>query len=95
MDIDQWEETYKPIPNHLVPNSSWQDEDGVGIMFETYGDELSFIKTQDPTYVWTYLDGVDGTYVVSGYHIVNRIGYFVTQVPWTEDLEILVQKDED
>ena len=95
MDIDQWEETYKPIPNHLVPNSSWQDEDGVGIMFETYGDELSFIKTQDPTYVWTYLDGVDGTYVVSGYHVVNRIGYFVTQVPWTEDLEILVQKDED
>lgn len=93
MDIEQWEETYMPKPNHLVPNSSWQDENGVGIMYETYGDELSFIRTQDERFVWTYVDGDDGTYVISGYHIANRIGYFVTRYSWTEDIAILVQRD--
>ena len=33
-----WLEEFKPITNHLDENASFQDEDGNGIMFETYGD---------------------------------------------------------
>jgi hypothetical protein len=34
--------------------------------------------------VWTYVDGDDGTYVTNGYHLVNRIGYFITEVPYDD-----------
>ena len=42
---------------------------------------LSIAKT-DPNRVWTLSDGDDGNmYISSGYHLVNRINYFITAVP--------------
>ena len=77
---EQWFDTYKPIPNHLDENASFNDGEH-GYMFETYGDELEFVKAQDSNRIWTYCDGDDGgTYITEGYHVVNRIGYFITSV---------------
>ena len=54
--------------------------------FETYGAELEFVRAQDPRNIWTLVDGDDGNlYIVSGYHLVNRINYFVTEVPYEGD----------
>jgi hypothetical protein len=85
LEEDEWFNTYKPIPNHLNSNASFQTEDNIGYMFETYGEELEFVQLQDPKTIWTYCDGDDGgTYISDGYHIVNRIGYFVTTVPYDD-----------
>ena len=35
---------FQPIPNHIDDNASFQTEDGVGYMFETYDDELKFVQ---------------------------------------------------
>ena len=81
---DEWFNTYKPIPNHLDENASFNDGEN-GYMFETYGEELEFVKAQDNNRIWTYSDGDDGgTYISDGYHVVNRIGYFVTTVPYDD-----------
>jgi hypothetical protein len=86
----EWEEQFKPITNHLDSNASWQDDDGNGIMFETYGEELDFVKTklkENPNCIWTLVDSDDGEecIIVGGYHFVNRIGYFITEVPAEKD----------
>lgn len=95
MDYDEWLKTYKPIYNHIEPNASFQDETGQGIMFETYGDEVEFVKSQDPAKIWTYGDGDDGGgYIWAGWSFVNRIGYFITEVPCPPDTEIQIQVDE-
>jgi len=79
---DEWFEQFKPIPNHLDKNASFNDDEH-GYMFETYGEELEFVKAQDPNRIWTYGDGDDGgTYISDGYHVVNRIGYFITALPY-------------
>ncbi len=39
MDFDEWCATYKPIPNNIVEDSSFD-----GTMFETYGAEYEFVK---------------------------------------------------
>ena len=57
MTFEQWEETYKPIYNHIDSNASFQDESGNGLMFETYGDEVEFVKSQSPDKIWMYGDG--------------------------------------
>jgi hypothetical protein len=95
MDYDEWLKTYKPIYNHIETNASFQDETGQGIMFETYGEEVEFVKSQDPANIWTYGDGDDGGgYVWNGWHFINRIGYFITEVPCPDDTTIQIQIDE-
>jgi len=87
MDFDEWFDTYKPIPNNIDTNASFD-----GHMFETYGDEVEFVKKADPAYIWTYGDGDDGgSYVWNGWHFVNRIGYFITEVPCPADTTIQVK----
>lgn len=87
MNFEDWEYKYKPVLNHLDGNASFQDEQGNGIMFETFGDELQYvlkIANSEPNRVWTYVDGDEGTWVTNGYHLVNRIGYFITAVPYDD-----------
>ena len=87
MDFDEWFDTYKPIPNNIDTNASFD-----GHMFETYGDEVEFVKKADPAYIWTYGDGDDGgSYVWNGWHFVNRIGYFITEVPCPADTTIQIR----
>lgn len=93
--FESWLEEFKPIKNHLDENASFQNENDEGIMFETFGDEVSFVKKQDPRCIWTYGNGDDGGgYIWNGWHIVNRIGYFITEVPCPENTTIQVQVDE-
>ena len=90
MDMDEWCNTYKPIQNHIDTNASFD-----GAMFETYGDEVEFVKAQDENRIWTYGDGDDGGgYIWNGWHLVNRLGYFITEVPCPEDTTIQIQVSE-
>jgi hypothetical protein len=92
LSFDEWVKQYKPIYNHIDKNASFQDESDNGLMFETYGDEVEFVKSQSPDKIWMYGDGDDGgSYIWNGWHIVNRIGYFVTEVPCPPDTTIQIQ----
>jgi hypothetical protein len=85
LTMESWLETYKPIDNHLDDNASFQDEHGVGIMFETYGAEKEFVKSQEANKIWTYISDDDSTYIVAGWHLCDRIGYFVTEKEWDDE----------
>jgi hypothetical protein len=79
-ELDAWEAKYKPIKNQFTQK---QEGEFVEDKFETYGEELEFVRAQDPRCVWTLVDGDDGNlYIVDGYHLVNRVNYFVTEVPF-------------
>jgi hypothetical protein len=85
-ELEAWEAKYKPIKNQFAqPQGEFGDE-FVEDKFETYGDDLEFVRSvcdADPRRVWTLVDGDDGNlYIVDGYHLVNRINYFVTEVPF-------------
>ena len=75
---DSWADKFKPIKNHLVIDP---DEK----MFETYGDEVEFVVNYDPKYVWTNLQGDESDLICAGYHFVNRLGYYITEVPWEDE----------
>lgn len=76
MTLDEWEEEFCPIPNHIRGGDSY--------LFQTYGDEVEFVKSKiDEHRVWTLSEGDDGnTYVGAGYHFVNRLGYYITETPY-------------
>ena len=83
-----WETKFKPIKNHF------RDPQHEEIMFETYGEELEFVKAQDPKYVWTNIQGDMSDLIVAGFAFVNRLHYYVTEVPWEhEDDYVLLSVD--
>lgn len=91
MTEDEFDDRFTLIPNHLNPSASWGYDDNQGCLFETYGEEVAFVKQQDMQRVWTLVDGDDGDlYVISGYHYVNRIGYLISRDPIPENVTIQV-----
>lgn len=82
---EDWEKTYKPIQNTLVPNASYE-----GRLFETYGIELDYVREvcrKDPNLVWTLVDGENEMVIAAGLHFVNRLGHFITEVPVPTDVD--------
>lgn len=77
-NFKMWAEQYKPINNHLAPGRSCYD----GMMFETDGEELEFVRNYPDANVWTLVNWEREDILIPGFHIVNRLGYFVTQLPF-------------
>lgn len=75
--FDAWETKYQPIQNHIDPKA--------GDKFETYGEELEFVRqihATEPKRVWTLVEGDSGDlWITNGYHFVNRLNYFITKNP--------------
>lgn len=77
-----WVNKYKPIKNPFVGCEAPFN----GLMFETFGEEKEEVRKEgrNPYTIWTLLD--DDT-IIPGWHFVNRLGYFVTEVPFTQEEE--------
>jgi hypothetical protein len=56
MTVAEWDAEFNPIKNHLDDNASLD-----GFMFETYKEEIEFVRQYDQTKVWTYIadGGID------------------------------------
>ena len=82
-ELTNWEDKYQPMKNHF---SQKQEGEFVEDKFETYGEELDYVRSvydTDSRRVWTLVDGDDGNlYIVDGFHLVNRINYFITELPF-------------
>ena len=58
-------------------------------MYETYGEEADIVWKQDPKNVWTLIDGEDNDlWIIQGRCFVNRLGYFITEKPWNDDVTV-------
>lgn len=84
VSYDQFFEEYIPKLNPVNNYSSFN-----GALFETYGEEYEMVKRAAeyaPNTVWTLVDDEDdGLRIAQGFHLVNRVGYFITQNPAPED----------
>ena len=72
---DEWFDKYKPRLN----------EHGEALMYETYSPYIDPILDIPENYIWTWVDGGDYSGYSAGFHKVNRMGYFVTEVPWEDE----------
>jgi hypothetical protein len=90
LTYDEWYDKYRPIAN---PASPVKDD----IIFETYGNDVDFLNKQNPLCIWTDLDGDECNFIASGAHFVNRICYYITEVPFEEGepIEVLIRYYDD
>lgn len=86
---DQWVKEYGLIQNHLTEETSYNNT-----LFETYGDDLAFVNHTDINKVWTLIsEDNEESWIIPGYHFLNRMGYFITEIPY-ENLDIAVNDNE-
>jgi hypothetical protein len=88
--VDNWIAKYKPRENIISGDMGWNR-----LIFETYGADLDYVMAQPTNKVWTWVDTDTGTAIINGYHLVNRIGYFVTLNGWADDVTIEVDTYEE
>ena len=72
--------------NHLTNDAPFD-----GCMFETYGEELAFVRQQNMRYIWTIVDGDRGLAIVRGFFFVNRIGYLISTTPVEDGFSYTVE----
>ena len=82
LTYEKWEKKYKPIQcktaEEIHAGASFN-----GCLYETFGKEYEFIKKQDVHNLWTLVGVEDNMMIYPGYYFANRLGYFVTEKPWT------------
>jgi hypothetical protein len=89
MSFDEFEEKYTLVKNPFAPDGSFD-----GCLFEADGEELQCARGYPEEQIWTYIEADDKHYVIAGYHLVNRIGYLVTEEPWGDSSEEYVLESE-
>jgi hypothetical protein len=88
--FEEFVEKYVPIKNHIDTNASYD-----GMAFETYGEELEFVKKQNPANIWTVVDSDSGNYpiITNGFHYVNRLSYIITEKPCEEEFVDVIDEE--
>ena len=77
--FEEFIEKYRPLKNHLVEDAPFG-----GYMYETVGKEIDYIlPLRNKDTVWTVIEDDGYMYIIPGYHWINRIGYILTEVPWS------------
>ncbi len=90
MSFDDWFQQFTPIINTTGAASGLSaavsDLQQEHCVFETYGCEVGRVvnvadDTEAMLHVWTLLEAEGFMYISSGFHFVNRMGYFITLEP--------------
>ena len=79
MHLEKWQEYFKPIQKTCDGANAGFN----GTCFETYGAELQQVLSAPSNCVWTLLVCEGNLYISAGFHIVNRMGYFITGRPFS------------
>lgn len=75
----------------------FKDDGGAWLEYWPEGDASRALLAEATSErrIWTMLD-VDGfTMLASGWHVVNRLGYYISRVPVPDGLHVLVYDEED
>lgn len=86
--IEHWLDKFTPKLNHIDTNAGFDLGFGQGSMFETFGEELEYVREfqkENPNKVWTIVDSEGELYLIAGLHFVNRMGYILSNEDWAEE----------
>lgn len=80
MDYEDFEESYKPIQNPYTTDAPHDN-----CMFEVDGMEGDYVRSCDIYKVWTIIEVEGESFIVPGFRMCDRLGYFITEVKWHDE----------
>jgi len=88
ISFENWFEAYKPVKN---PNN--EASDGREYLYDTDPNDMLYVAAAfhaDQYTVWTMIEEEDNFYIISDLHYVNRLGYFITEIPFMGNEQLTV-----
>lgn len=79
---DSFFSLYEPLKNVVNIDAAYY-----GYLYETHGRDIKIINEIPNKRIWTLIEEDGMTFVISGKHYVNRLGYFVCKNEWCDDNE--------
>lgn len=98
LDFETWEEKYKPIINPFLTLEEQKADDTTQFRFNySTIEENDYLKDNIGSgKLWTVVEGDrDSIYLLSGFHRINRMYHFVTQIPFDikeEEISICIEE---
>lgn len=81
-------EEFRPLPNPFDEHAAYD-----GFLLGIAGHEFQYVQEildKDPNRIWTYMDcDEDWPVLNSGFSVINRLGYVVTERPATGFVEVV------
>lgn len=96
INFEQFEKEYSLVKNHLITDGPYN-----GCMFETFGKEVDYIVSlannpKSKQNVWTLLEcDNEEQYIVPGYSLINRLGYFISKKSWALEEEFILEVNDN
>ena len=86
---DIWMDEYKPIYNNNDINEGLKDFHP-NVIKDNEADSEMLYQACRENRVWTLIDADGHLYIVSGFHYVNRLDVYITEIAYNpnEDIEI-------
>lgn len=82
MTYEEWFEAFRPMKNPVNPDAPYD-----GYLVNTNANEMAWLAEHNRAKVWTLLESEGAVYISEGWRFINRLGYFVTEVPRLRDGE--------
>lgn len=91
MTFDDWFEKFKPIENPQI-----KDEGNEYLFEDCYEEDKEFIHDRiGSKTIWTRIFGENASiFLIEGRHLVNRDGYYVTEIPYEDGEKYEITIDE-
>lgn len=88
ISFEDWKEKYKPIRNPFNEKQTGEDED-FEINWSSLEENDLLDDDKGENRIWTMIEGErDSIWLVSGYHRVNRLHHYITEIPYEEEIQI-------
>jgi hypothetical protein len=79
-ELPKFKRKYKPLRTDNIGKNNF--------IFSDEGSEGSFADAQPTNFVWTVTHECGQSYIYPGRWSFNRVGYMVTERPWTNENEV-------
>lgn len=88
MSYEDWVYKYKPIRNPFNEKQTGEDED-FQIGWSTLEENDLLNDNKGENRIWTMIEGErDSIWLKSGYHRVDRLHHFITEIPYEKEFQI-------
>jgi len=86
MTLKKWLRIYKPMKNTLRRSAPFD-----GCLFDSWCEREKLraylFCLANPKKIWTLMEHESRLYIVAGWGLANRLGYFVCSVPFENDYD--------
>ena len=89
---EEWISRFRPLPAP-IPGKGFDFGEGCTLIDGQTKEDIKHLEEAGERRVWTIVEDGESMAIIPGMALVNRLGYVVTENPWTDDITEVILED--